>query len=569
MTDPIAPQLPASWPASLPAHLLVGMRRGVEREALRVRPDGFIAKTPHPPALGSALTHPAITTDYSEALLELITAPMDSIPALLAELTELHQVVLACLPEGEQLWPLSMPCLLDAQDADIPLAQYGNSPIGRLKTLYRQGLGLRYGRRMQTIAGVHYNLSFPPELFAALQQQDKDPKARGLSLRDYTDQRYFGLIRNFIRLTPMVIALLGASPAVCACFLKGRDHHLQPLEGQKGTLTLPNATALRMGNLGYQNSTQRELGIHYNTLPDYVHALQRAVGLPHPAFAALGTDDATGAPQQINDHVLQIENEYYSLIRPKQVTASGEKPAQALLARGVQYIELRALDVDPASPVGLHADTAAWLETLALYCLLKPSPALDGDEENRLLDDQRRVVDEGRNPDLTLSGGQRLTDWMAGHLQAMTGLAQRLDEAHAAENASAGPHFYQQALAQQQALVHHPDQWPSAQVMAGIRQAGSIRAYGQGLARQHQRALQQTPLSIERQTHWTAVAAQSVQAQAQLETASGPEDFARLLAQHRQPVAASSHTPPTQMAAATKAPEQAPQKPPASQSLAT
>jgi len=58
--------------------LLQGGLVGLEKESMRVGPDGSIAQTPHPAALGSALTHPFITTDYSEALLEFITPPLDS-----------------------------------------------------------------------------------------------------------------------------------------------------------------------------------------------------------------------------------------------------------------------------------------------------------------------------------------------------------------------------------------------------------------------------------------------------------------------------------------------------------
>ena len=47
--------------------------RGIEKESLRVDGDSRLASTPHPVCLGSPLTHPSITTDFSEAQLELIT----------------------------------------------------------------------------------------------------------------------------------------------------------------------------------------------------------------------------------------------------------------------------------------------------------------------------------------------------------------------------------------------------------------------------------------------------------------------------------------------------------------
>ncbi|MEK5760353.1 glutamate--cysteine ligase, partial [Acinetobacter variabilis] len=135
-----------------------------------------------PHSLGAALTHPHITTDYSEALMEFITAPQPDIQAMLAELTDIHALVYQHLEHQEKLWPLSMPCMLDREEDSIQLAQYGSSNIGRFKTLYRRGLGVRYGRRMQTIAGVHYNLSFPDELFEQLQQHEQDKALTQLSL---------------------------------------------------------------------------------------------------------------------------------------------------------------------------------------------------------------------------------------------------------------------------------------------------------------------------------------------------------------------------------------------------
>ncbi|MBP8071779.1 MAG: glutamate--cysteine ligase, partial [Acinetobacter sp.] len=258
--------------------LFKGMLRGIERESLRMQSNGFLSQKDHPQALGSALTHPHITTDYSEALMEFITPPQDTIPQALNYLKDIHAVAHRHLEDGEKLWPLSMPCMLDDDEESIRLAEYGTSNVGRFKTLYRKGLGVRYGRRMQTISGVHYNVSFPDQLFEELQKHEWDPELKALNLQDYRSHRYFGLIRNFIRLTPLVMYLIGASPAVCRCFMTGREHHLLPLV--KGTLHLPYATALRMGNFGYQNSAQKELGIHYNNLPDYLVGLQQAVNTP-------------------------------------------------------------------------------------------------------------------------------------------------------------------------------------------------------------------------------------------------------------------------------------------------
>ena len=183
---------------ALPTSVLTGMRRGIEKESLRARPDAGLALTPHPAALGSALTHPNITTDFSESQLELVTGAHASIEACLDELTQIHQAVYRVLQAAgdELLWVSSMPCELPA-DETIPIGRYGNSNVGRAKSVYRMGLGHRYGRRMQTISGIHYNWSLP-----------------GVS-----DAQYFGLIRNFRRHAFLLLYLFGASPAAIPRFL--------------------------------------------------------------------------------------------------------------------------------------------------------------------------------------------------------------------------------------------------------------------------------------------------------------------------------------------------------------
>jgi glutamate--cysteine ligase len=242
---------------ALPRSALRGMRRGIEKESLRCLPDGRLAATPHPQALGSALTHPHITTDFSEAQLELITGVHGDIDVCLDELTQIHQFVYRSLRQAgdEMMWVGSMPCGLPA-DENIPIGVYGTSNVARAKSVYRMGLGHRYGRRMQTISGIHYNWSLP-----------------GLS-----DDDYFGLIRNFRRHSFVLLYLFGASPALCDSFVEGREHQLQRLSDH--TLYLPHATSLRMGRLGYQSDAQATLAVSYNNLRSYGASLQQALTSP-------------------------------------------------------------------------------------------------------------------------------------------------------------------------------------------------------------------------------------------------------------------------------------------------
>src|SRR4051812_21150799 len=314
---------------ALPRTVLAGLQRGIEKESLRVGRDGRLALTPHPEQLGSALTHPFITTDFCESQLELITGVHDSVEACIREITEIHQAVYRAMGD-ELLWVASMPCNLPG-DAAIPIGRYGSSNVGRAKSVYRTGLGHRYGRRMQTISGIHYNFSLPTRL---------------------TNDDYFGLIRNFRRQSWLLLYLFGASPAVCSTFVEGRQHQLQPLGD--GTLHLPHATSLRMGRLGYQSEAQSSLAVSYNSLHTYAASLQEALTKSYPAYEAIGIRDGDEY-RQLSTTMLQIENEFYGTIRPKRPIRSGERALHALRERGVEYVEVRLMDLDPFVAVGINA----------------------------------------------------------------------------------------------------------------------------------------------------------------------------------------------------------------------
>ena len=503
---------------------LTGMLRGIEKEGLRVRPDGFLAQTPHPAKLGSKLTHPFITTDYSESLLELIPEPKASPKETLNMLRQLHVLVYQGMPEGELMWPLSMPCMLSSKDEDIPLADYGSSNTGKLKTLYRSGLGIRYGRRMQTIAGLHYNLSFGDTLFETWQAQT--PTAQEQTLTEFKNEKYLGLIRNFKRLTSIVLYLLGASPSVCPCFVAGREHDLERLNDS--TYYKPTATSLRMGKLGYTNSVQEQLDIRYNYLPEYVAGLRRAIQTPHESFAKLGLEDEDGNPVQINNHILQIENEYYSPIRPKQIAMSGETPTEALERRGIAYVEFRAIDLDPYSDVGIRLSSACFLEVMALYCLFSDSPDLLPEEEEALAINLERVVNEGRREGLhIINNGQEqsLEGWMLMHLERMQPLAALLD-------AHYGGNDYRAAVALMQGKAGHSESTISAQVNSDSKRLGSLWQLGFTLAQQHRESLLQQTLSPNTQAKYEVLAEKSILQQAEIEK-SETEDFMDFLQQYR------------------------------------
>ncbi len=435
--------------------LLQGGRKGVEKESLRVTPQGRLAGTPHPRALGSALTSEHITTDYSEALIELVTPAFTQSWELLQYLLDLHQFVYRHLGD-ELLWATSMPCAIE-RDGDIPLAQYGRSHVGRMKTIYRNGLGLRYGRMMQAISGVHFNYSFPPPFWEAW------ATVRGARARDtqFISAGYFDLLRNYRRFGWLVLYLFGVSPVVCKSFIRGRDFGLKGFG--PGTAYEPYATSLRMSDVGYRNRNQAGLSVSVNSLDEYVRDLQRAITTPHPPYEALGVK-VNGEYRQLNANILQIENEYYSFIRPKRVAGSGERPTKALRRAGVEYVEVRALDVSAFDPVGVNQGKLRFLEAFLALCLMKDSPPIGDSEQSSLDENHLTVARRGRESGLTLwrdGRGTPLREWARELLDSMIGICEILDRGEAARP-------YSQALAAQLAKVEDVSLTPSARLMVEL-----------------------------------------------------------------------------------------------------
>ncbi len=466
------------------------MRCGIEKESLRVRPDGRLSSVPHPAALGSALTHPHITTDFSESQLELITAPHAGVEACLAELTQIHQIVYREIGE-ELLWGSSMPCGLPGDDA-IPIGQYGRSNIGRAKTVYRTGLSNRYGRRMQAISGIHYNWSLP-----------------GLQTADY-----FSLIRNFRRHGWLLFYLFGASPAVCPSFVRGHDGH-GLAELRPGTLYLPHATTLRMGRLGYQSEAQDSIAASFNDLESYGAALEDAMTRTWPAYEKVGVQDKDGNYLQLSTALLQIENEFYGKIRPKCVIRSGERPLHALRERGVEYVEVRLVDLSPFEAIGISAPVCRFIDIFLLHCLSSESRPDTPEEIAAVGRNQEKVAARGREPGLRLERGSQkvaLGEWGGQLIAECAPLAAELD-------AALGGNTYREAHAAAAAMLADSALTPSARVLAAMAasHSDSYTAFALAQSRAHRAALGAPLLSPQVQERFAVMATESLALQKRME----------------------------------------------------
>lgn len=496
-----------SAPQNLP--LFCSILRGLEREGLRVDQNGKISQKPHPDSLGSTLTHPYITTDYSEALLEFITEPSNSIDDVLSQL----ELVLtsACKQiDGEILWAGSMPCQI-GEESEIPIAYYGTSNIGHMKEVYRRGLGHRYSRKMQTIAGVHFNYSLPDAMWSALRRQDGST----LALQDYKTEGYFAIIRNFRRWLWLLLYLMGSAPAVCRSFVKDRKHQLQVHNQDNHTLCAPFGTSLRMGDLGYQSTAQDALVVCYNSLENYIEILRDAILTQTKEYEEIGVVDSEGNHQQLNSGLLQIENEFYSTIRPKQTTRRGETQLKALQDRGVEYIEVRCLDLNPFDPAGISEQQIYFVEAFLLTCLLTPSLKTHNEEYSAIQENQKLAVYRGRDPEMLLHKGDgsqaSLKEWSHEIFESIIQSANLLDKATETDKYSLAVNHYALSL-------EDPELTPSAQILNQLNETESTyHAWVRDRSKEATNYYQNRNLSEPDQTRLNEIAKQSVADQKDIE----------------------------------------------------
>ena len=492
---------------------------GLEKESLRVSKKGGISRRPHPGILGSALTNPYVTTDYSEALLEFITPPVDTIDEALNFLSDTQSFVYRHLKD-ESLWATSMPCIINGED-DVPIAEYGSSNAGRMKHLYRVGLGYRYGRVMQVIAGVHFNYSLDESFWPVWSEVLGDARP----MRDFVDESYMGLLRNLQRFGWLVPYLFGASPAVCKSFFAGKQSNLDEFDDT--TFYEPYATSLRMGDIGYQNRKEEGVGVkaNYDSLAAYIASLTHAIDTPALIWEEIGVKVA-GEYRQMNANILQIENEYYSTVRPKQLLDGLEKPILALERRGIRYVELRSLDVNAYHPLGVDETQLIFLKAFMLFCLLSDSPAISLRERGEIDRNLLRVAHRGREPGLTLDRrGEKITleQWAMELLEAMIPICEVIDDDDC---------ICRNALAEQIEKVTDPDATPSARMLAEMRENGEgFYQFANRMSAQHRRYYADRKLSEQRIEQFRNAADESIRQQVQLEAAD-QMDFDHFLAEY-------------------------------------
>ncbi len=405
--------------SSAAKHALSFGKLGIEKESLRII-HSQITQSTHPKKMGSALCNSYITTDFSESQLELITPPLSDKKSGLEFLDHIHHFVSHNINK-EILWPFSMPPTINS-DQDLPIADYGISNLGLFKQLYRKGLSHRYGRSMQAISGVHYNYSLPDSIWHSSFFENHQLDSRAIR-----SDSYFRMLRNIYRMNWLVLYLFGASPILSKDFLTKNPESFQKLDNQ--TYYLPYATSLRMSDIGYQNLLRAALYVSSDSLNDYISDLQMATNTLSESFQNIDTQHNTDQ-LQINANLLQIEDEYYAVARPKSNIISSQRLTSKLKKRGVDFIELRSLDLNPFSRIGIDEDTIFFLEVFLIYCFLTTSHLINKDELKTIKDNDLLVAKRGRDPSLLLQKNQAsisLQEWGKQIMDEMTPIAELLD----------------------------------------------------------------------------------------------------------------------------------------------
>jgi glutamate--cysteine ligase len=516
MTDTLS-KLIQSMPAAIASDICVGIRRGIEKENVRIDAQAHYSMKPHPQMLGSALMNPVVTTDFSESLIEMVTPICDSRESLFASLESLNQSVMHKLADQDELlWPYSMPYLPDQLSIDtIPFAYYGESFSGQMKTIYRRGLAQRYGKAMQMIAGIHYNISWPDVMFEQLQAADTS--LQQVPFAEYKSNKLMGLVRNFLRQQWLCPFLFGVSPACFSGSLLGRPSasNLQSID-DAGAWAGVCDTSLRLSNVGYHNPYQGCVRIDYQDVHHYAKSLLAATKRPMPAYEKLILRDQKGNLQQLNANILQVENEFYSMIRPKSDQAKQGRPAKNLCKHGVAYVELRGLDLDPTTPLGITPTTSAFCDLWLTYLLLQASPDLSKQDQEQAKHDLNLAVYNGRacgaGEDKTIH--RALSDRAHDLLSDMHPLAEWMDQHDAKSNG-----LYRQALKEQIDKTRQPAHLPAAKLMQSWKASQlTFKDFILQQAVKHRDAWIDKPIDQEKSAYFSGLAKKSLSDQQALES---------------------------------------------------
>jgi len=301
---------------------------------------------------------------------------------------------------------------------------------------------------------------------------------------------------------------------LCKSFTSGASASLKSFDAD--TYFEPHGTSLRMSDLGYSNQNQSKIDISLNSLHDYVNDLTKAILTPEPAYEKIGVK-IDGRYRQLNANLLQIENEFYSPVRPKRVARSGEQPTAALRRDGIEYVEIRSLDINLFDPCGINQNTMRFVEAFLIYCLIEDSPKLDDESLGEIGQNHSGVAKHGRAPEFRLyRNGETVTlqAWASEILSNVLEVAKIIDNHEANERYADSVHLMQK-------LVDDPEETPSARVLADLKESqSSFSEFALALSKSHNDYFESiTALKESRNAVFEEEVSQSLQRQRQIEAA--------------------------------------------------
>ncbi|TBX11029.1 bifunctional glutamate--cysteine ligase GshA/glutathione synthetase GshB [Clostridium perfringens] len=339
---------------------------GLEKENVRVTESGNLALTPHPKAFGDREKNAYIKTDFSESQLEMVTPVCNTLEEVYSFICNLNKVVsLEIMKNGEFLWPQSNPPILPREE-EIPIAKLSN----REDELYRENLSYKYGKKKQVISGIHYNFSFKEEFIKLLYKELKVEK----DFREFKDDIYLRMARNFQKYHWLLIYLTGASPVFHESYIEEIKE-----EGEKlgeDSYYIKDDTSLRNSSYGYKN--KKDYYVSYNSIEEYASDIKNLV----------------------KDKEIQSIKEYYNPIRLKSL--GSEDMLESLLHKGIDYLEVRLLDLDPLSIQGVSKETLYLVHLFMIYTLLKENKEITYKDQEEFFKNHDMVALKGRNEEAVI-----------------------------------------------------------------------------------------------------------------------------------------------------------------------
>ena len=310
---------------------------GIEWESLRARGDGELALTPHPELFGDKLKNPLVTTDFSESQIEIITPTFNTIDETFDTFSLIADLVNASLPYDEYLWFQSIPCILPYGD-QIPIAQYSGE--GKSSQRYREDLAKKYGLKKQMISGIHFNFSFSDEFLKKIYELEESP----LTFKEFKNNVYLKIARNYLRYCWLIIYLTGCSIGSHNTFSKDCIR-LMDAEDDYGSFYSTKGPSFRNSSCGYKNL--KVLLPSYESVDAFVNDIN--------SFIENGD--------------LSEAKELYTQIRLKP--KNPQDLLNSLKNDGIEYIEVRTLDVNPFYQCGLIKQDMKFLHLFLIYMFIK------------------------------------------------------------------------------------------------------------------------------------------------------------------------------------------------------